>query len=164
MCGVLRAARAASRAGRPTPIRVAEAAPGPAAVDEQVQVQTQAQPQPRLAEGACAVVGSGFVRASGTALGIRHHPLGNRSSEGRHGPLAAPWRPSQMRWIGQWLPASSPLSFSWIWALGLFRPMISTVLPRWAYLVSIASRAATEEASQMCAAVRSMTTLSGSVA
>lgn len=50
---------------------------------------------------------------------------------------------------GQWLPVSSPLSFWWIWALGWFRPMISTSLPRWAYLVSIASRAATEEASQM---------------
>ena len=65
---------------------------------------------------------------------------------------------------GQWLPASSPLSVWWIRALGSFSPMISTVLSRWAYLVSMASRAATEDASQMCAAVRSMTTLSGSVA
>lgn len=66
--------------------------------------------------------------------------------------------------VGQWLPVSSPLSFWWIWALGRFRPMISTSLPRWAYLVSIASRAATEEASQMCVSDRSMTTLPGSVA
>jgi hypothetical protein len=51
--------------------------------------------------------------------------------------------------VGQWLPVSSPLSISWMWALGLFRPMISTVLPRWAYLVSMASRAATEEASHV---------------
>ncbi|TQK45158.1 hypothetical protein FBY35_6704 [Streptomyces sp. SLBN-118] len=64
---------------------------------------------------------------------------------------------------GQWLPASSPLSVLWIRALGSFSPMISTFLPRWAYLASMASRAATEEASQMWAAERSMTTLSGSV-
>jgi hypothetical protein len=64
----------------------------------------------------------------------------------------------------QWLPLSSPLSVSWILALGLLRPMISTLLPRCSYLVVTASRAATEEASQMWAEVRSTTTLSGSVA
>ncbi|MGQ4414511.1 MerR family DNA-binding protein [Streptomyces sp. SAS_269] len=36
---------------------------------------------------------------------------------------------------GQWLPASSPLRVSWIRELGSFSPTISTVLPRWAYLV-----------------------------
>ena len=64
----------------------------------------------------------------------------------------------------QWLPASSPVSLPWRSALGSFRPVISTVLPRWAYFVSMASRAATEEASQMCAALRSMTTFPGSPA
>lgn len=49
-------------------------------------------------------------------------------------------------------------------ALGSFRLMISTVLPRWAFSASTASSAATEEASQMWAAERLMTTLSGSVA
>lgn len=49
-------------------------------------------------------------------------------------------------------------------ALGPFSPVISTVLPRWAYLAATASRAATAEASQMWAALRSMTTVSGSVA
>lgn len=44
---------------------------------------------------------------------------------------------------------------------GVVGPVISTVLSRWAYFVSMASRVATEEASQMCAADRSMTTLSG---
>lgn len=63
----------------------------------------------------------------------------------------------------QWL-ASSPVSLPWRSALGSFSPMISTVLPSWVYLVSTASRAATEEASQMWAPDRSMTTLSASVA
>jgi hypothetical protein len=66
--------------------------------------------------------------------------------------------------VCQWPPVSSPLSVLWIRALGSFNPMISTVLPRWTYLVSMASRVATEEASQMWAADRSMTTLSGSPA
>ncbi len=64
----------------------------------------------------------------------------------------------------QWLPESSPVSLPWRSALRSFSPVISTVLPRWAYLVSIVSRAATEEASQTWASDRSMTILSGSPA
>jgi hypothetical protein len=44
-------------------------------------------------------------------------------------------------------------------ALDSSSPQISTVSPRWAYVVSMASRAATEEASQQGAADRSTTTL-----
>lgn len=64
----------------------------------------------------------------------------------------------------QWLPLSSPLSAPCILALCSLSPMISTVLPRAAYLVVMASRAATDEASQTCAEARSMMTLSGSFA
>lgn len=54
------------------------------------------------------------------------------------------------------------VSLPWRSALGSFRPVISTVLPRRAYFVSMASRAATEEASHTWAGDRSMTTVSGS--
>lgn len=64
----------------------------------------------------------------------------------------------------QWWPARPPLSRSCMRALGMFRPTISTVLPRCSYFVLIASSAATVEASQMCASDRSMTTCSGSPA
>ncbi len=64
----------------------------------------------------------------------------------------------------QWLPDSSPDKVECILALAWLRPMICTVFPRAAYLASTASRAATEEASQMWASVRSMTTSSGSCA
>lgn len=124
--------------------------------------------------------GTGSLRvARTTALGPSIAGAQGRGSDGWRPQALDAGRAWETRWpprkpvlpggrrageTGQWLPVSSPLSFPWIRALGLLRPMISAVLPRWAYLVSIASRAATEEASQMCAALRSMTTLSGSVA
>jgi hypothetical protein len=45
---------------------------------------------------------------------------------------------------------------------GLVEPTMSTRLPRAVSLVVMASSAATEEASQMCAALMSITTLWGS--
>ncbi len=62
----------------------------------------------------------------------------------------------------QWPAVSWPARRSCMSALGSFRPMMVTFLPRCLYLVSMASRAATDEASQMWASVRSMTTSSGS--
>lgn len=60
--------------------------------------------------------------------------------------------------------ARLPLRRPCMVALGSFRPVISTCLPRDPYLVVIASSAATVEASQMCAADRSIVTCSGSAA
>ncbi len=91
----------------------------------------------------------------------------SRAPAGDDGTPAATGRGSVLRGSGaggQWLPVSSPVSLPWRSALRSFSPVISTVLPRWAYLVSIASRAATEEASQTWASDRSMTILSGSPA
>jgi hypothetical protein len=63
----------------------------------------------------------------------------------------------------QWPAPSLPARFSWKLALASFSPRISTCLPRAAYLVVMASRAATEEASQMWAPLMSTTTRSGSL-
>ncbi len=64
----------------------------------------------------------------------------------------------------QWPAPRVPARLPWMAALGLFSSTISTVLPRAAYFVVMASRAATEEASQTCARLMSMMTLSGSPA
>ncbi len=76
-------------------------------------------------------------------------------------PAGRPQRHAAAAPAGQW-PASSPVSLPRSSALERLRPTRSTVLPRWAFLATTASRAATEEASQTCARERSMTTLSGS--
>lgn len=59
---------------------------------------------------------------------------------------------------------SSPVSRPWRSALASLSPAISTALPLRSYLVVMASRAATVEASQMWESERSMTTRSGSSA
>ncbi|SJZ90325.1 Response regulator containing a CheY-like receiver domain and an HTH DNA-binding domain [Marinactinospora thermotolerans DSM 45154] len=110
---------------------------------------------------------SGDRRGAAAASGpdapspIRPGTPARRRAPGRAGePLRSRTGPP----AGQWLPVSSPVRVVWMRALCSLRPTISTVLRRAAYLVVIASRAATVEASQMWARVRSMTTWSGSPA
>lgn len=97
--------------------------------------------------GPRALRGPGIPRGCGCAA--RTGPPGTRAPS-THPPLTDADR--------RGLQPSSPLSLPWRAAESSFRPRISTSTPWRAYFVSIASRAATVDASQTCASVRSMTT------
>lgn len=113
-----------------------------------------------------------YARRAGRVVGLDagHHPFLSRPGAVADPALSlqdvrTPGEPPAAAAAGpQWFPVSSPLRAPCILALCSLSPTISTVLPRAAYLVVTASSAATDEASQTWAAVRSTTTLSGSPA
>lgn len=102
------------------------------------------------------------TRCGGTHRGATQIPVDDSSGAIRR-PLPDTLRIKFGRIRSDQWPARCPVRRSCRSALGSFRPMIWTVLPLRSYLVVMASREATVEASQMCDWERSMTICSGSL-